>query len=210
MMSGSNSPEYWNSVWKKEGVNTWRQYPQTFQKVLEELDKIGAELRVLELGCGVGVLGKKILEKGHSYVGIDISSDAVEIAKKNGVWAYCQEVPPINNDFEFLGYKKVIDFDVVVATEFLEHFEDKKLHELLWEICRISDNAIFCVPNGILGPDECKEHHQKFTAPMFKYGVLLNYYEEVNIETFTDKFKTPNGEIMALGTIMATCKKVRR
>jgi cyclopropane fatty-acyl-phospholipid synthase-like methyltransferase len=42
---------------------------------------------VLEVGCGIGKTGKAIVDKyGSKVIGIDISADAIEVAKRQGCW----------------------------------------------------------------------------------------------------------------------------
>ncbi|MFP3951023.1 MAG: class I SAM-dependent methyltransferase [Candidatus Bathyarchaeia archaeon] len=44
-----------------------------------------AEGRILDVGCGVGRVALWLQEQGHDVVGIDVSTLALEIAKKRGV-----------------------------------------------------------------------------------------------------------------------------
>ena len=142
-----NTKEYWDEIWKREGSATWRVYPDTIKHVTEI---IKSDKRVLELGCGVGILSKKLVDQ-HNYVfGIDISEEAIRIMEKDFcIPGMVAKVPPIPTD---------IKFDYVIAAEFLEHFEDTS--QILKEMARVAEYAIIIVPVNILGPDECKEHHQ--------------------------------------------------
>lgn len=173
-----NTKEYWDEIWKKENVETWRIYPATKAQILEI---IGTKKKVLELGCGVGLLLKEIKKQGNTVAGIDISEEATIIAKKSGeleiVDAY--ELPPINYSDNF--------FDFVIAAEFIEHFEDTKT--ILQEMQRVAKKAIVVVPNNVLGPQECKEHYQKFTKDTLEKE-LKKYWKDVLVYEFIDIFKT--------------------
>lgn len=71
--------------------------------------------KVLDVGCGIGVLGQLIKEKYNSDVfGIDLAESAIKIARKQGVVAKKSD---INNRWPY----KDSTFDVVVCVQVLEH-----------------------------------------------------------------------------------------
>jgi ubiquinone/menaquinone biosynthesis C-methylase UbiE len=175
-MSNINTREYWNKIWETEGANTWRKYPATFRKICELIGK--EKQSVLDMGCGTGLLARRIKEAGHDVIGIDISDKAIEIMRNtfqiNGI---AINVPPIPEMTDRI--------DVITASEFLEHFENPD--EIIKEFVRVSDRCIVAVPNNCLSNKECPEHHQKFT-----FGSLMRlmekYYEKVRIYPLTDTF----------------------
>jgi len=74
--------------------------------------------RVCEIGCGAGQLGAFLVERGHSYVGIEIDAVARSLAASRGLEVFegvAQEVPP-----ELAGRR----FDAVVMSHVLEHVAD--------------------------------------------------------------------------------------
>lgn len=85
--------------------------------------------RVLELGCGKGLLGEQIQMSTEALVyGVDISPSGIQLAKKRGVLAKVADLNkrlPFNN-----GY-----FDVIVSDQLFEHVY--KTDHLLSEIFRI-------------------------------------------------------------------------
>src|SRR5437763_15349053 len=58
--------------------------PALGQPVLELLKPFSGE-RILELGCGDGVLTEKIAGSGAAVVGVDAAPDMVDAAKKRGL-----------------------------------------------------------------------------------------------------------------------------
>ncbi len=54
-------------------------------KYLEKLDSLlKPNSKILDIGCGAGVpIDKYFIEKGHEVIGIDISEEQINIAKKN-------------------------------------------------------------------------------------------------------------------------------
>ena len=189
-MKNINTKEYWNNIWSVEGKHTWRVYPKTFSEISKE---VGSKKRVLDVGCGVGILSN-ILNENNYVEGVDISNSAIEILSQSNIKGKVADVPPLpfeNNEF-----------DVIVACEFLEHFIETD--KILLELKRVAKKVIIAVPNNILGHENEKEHYQKFTEESLK-KLLSYYFKKVKITEFIDRF--PVGKIMiALPVLMAVCE----
>lgn len=142
-----NTKEYWDKTYSEDdGI---RDYDKTFEYICLELKP---EDSVIEFGCGKGILGKRIIEQGNQYIGFDLSEVAVKEAVKNGVNATV---------FDVLKNAINVKRDVVIATEFLEHFTDEELKTVMQKILKVADRGIFSVPDDCLGKEEWKEHYQK-------------------------------------------------
>ena len=77
---------------------------------------------VLEIGCGTGRIAKKIIKQCKKYVGIDISSKTVDVAKNH--FKDFDNAFFINEDF--LKYKDTEKYDVIFSTLTFMHIKDKK------------------------------------------------------------------------------------
>ncbi|MCK5032853.1 MAG: 3-demethylubiquinone-9 3-O-methyltransferase [Calditrichia bacterium] len=106
-------------------------------------DKIGnlKNLRILDIGCGGGLLSEEFAKKGAKVTGIDISEKSLEIAKnhtleskltinyKNGS---AENIPADDNTF-----------NAVICADCLEHVDD--LEKVINEVSRVLKvNGIFC------------------------------------------------------------------
>jgi glycosyltransferase involved in cell wall biosynthesis len=107
--------KYYDGIFK-DGYDTSR-YQDMYEMILRELDKT-PNAKVLEIGCGVGSLGKMIMEKGYGYEGFDFSREAIKQCKK----IYPRGNFRVGNAYDKKEYKG--SYNVVVATEVLEHLDD--------------------------------------------------------------------------------------
>ena len=75
--------------------------------------------RILDVGCGEGILGKRLLEKGvKEVVGVEIEQAVCEKARENLSRVICGDIEEIDLPFEE-GY-----FDCIVFADILEHLKD--------------------------------------------------------------------------------------
>jgi O-antigen chain-terminating methyltransferase len=93
-------------------------------KYLRLLDDLERGAPILEIGCGSGGLLAYLGQRGFSNaLGIDISAEQVELARKRGVRAERVDV------FEHLA-EYADAFDAIVAVDVLEHFGRDELLQL--------------------------------------------------------------------------------
>jgi trans-aconitate methyltransferase len=59
-----------------------------FGRALIELLDVAPPARLLDVGCGDGVLSTQLVERGYSVTGIDASAEMVEAARARGIEAY--------------------------------------------------------------------------------------------------------------------------
>ena len=92
--------------------------PWVIQRIHEL--KGGKSCRVLDVGCGGGFLSNPLALAGHDVVGVDLSEQSLEVARrydKSGRVHY-----QLADAYELPFSAK--SFDVVCAMDFLEHVED--------------------------------------------------------------------------------------
>lgn len=109
-----------------------------------------AGLRILDIGCGGGLLSEALAELGAEVTGIDGSEVSVQVAKahaaKSGVTVNYQHMLA-----EELLAEAMAPFDVVLNTEVIEHVEDQQgLIDTCCALCKTDGLLILATLNRTL------------------------------------------------------------
>lgn len=96
------------------------QLPFIIKEKLKSMDT-PKDSKILDLGCGTGLLGKTIVDLYPNLVGVDISKNMIEEAKKKEIYIslYTDDI----NDF-FLKNKQ--EFDLIIAPDVFIYIPDLK------------------------------------------------------------------------------------
>ncbi len=79
------------------------------------------DLKVLDVGCGGGILTDSMARKGAQATGIDLSSKALKVAQLHALEAQTPNVQYREISTEALAAEQPATFDVVTCMEMLEH-----------------------------------------------------------------------------------------
>lgn len=103
-----------------------------FRKKIEDirLRVSGDGLRVLDIGCAMGVLLEEAAKQGMEATGVDISKDAVTYCRKQNLKAVAGTIQTLG------GTLPDASFDIITAFQIVEHERDplgfmKRIHKLL-------------------------------------------------------------------------------
>jgi 2-polyprenyl-6-hydroxyphenyl methylase/3-demethylubiquinone-9 3-methyltransferase len=80
--------------------------------------------RVLDVGCGGGILADSMARHGADVLGIDLASKALKVAQLHALEAGTRNVRYREVSAEALALEQPGDFDVVTCMEMLEHVPD--------------------------------------------------------------------------------------
>ena len=82
------------------------------------IDKnIKEKSKILDLGCGPGLYATELAKKGHSVIGVDLSTNSINYAKKvNEKNKY--DIEYINKNYLFLDYENKFDVVLLIYKDF--------------------------------------------------------------------------------------------
>ena len=149
------------------------------------LKHIGSGLKILDMGCGTGLLGHEMKKKGNYVYGLDTSKKELSIAKKK---LDCVKEMDISSDKIDLPR----DFDAIVISDVLEHLkEPASCLKTFKSYLKPNGKVIISVPNVA-----CYNMRLSLLFGQFnykKYGIL----DDTHLRFFT--FKTAKKMVESAG-----------
>jgi SAM-dependent methyltransferase len=132
--------DYYETYWSAAGYNPRGSTPTSLRRIFEQY--VCPTDRCLDVGCGDGgTSGIWLNAHSASYVGVDISRNAIRLARESGLDA--REIDGADR----LPFDSS-DFDVVVCIEVFEHlFAPQAAAEEILRVLRIGGLFIATVPN---------------------------------------------------------------
>lgn len=101
--------------------------------------------RILDLGCGVGVITKALVDAGFEVVGVDGNKNKIETAKKN--------VPEAKFVVAlFQNFEPEEQFNTIIAKNVFEHFSSDETRELAKKVyswLHLGGRVVVNVPNAL-------------------------------------------------------------
>ncbi len=156
-------------------------------KEILDLIEINKGMKILDLGCGRGDVSFYLASKGATVIGVDYSSDAIELAEnalksmpnkiKNSVKFYKQDAKELSFDDNY--------FDAIISFDVFEHLYKEELEIVMENISRILKK------DGILiVHTETNKIYLDFTHKYFVYPMSL-LLVKINKLIFNKDYQTP-------------------
>lgn len=136
--------------------------------------------RVLDIGCGDGVLGYDLARHGAQVWGVDLEFEGVTLAREALRAHHVHDVHVLQSSGMTLPFAAET-FDTVVCTEVIEHVEQPE--ELLQEIARVltrGGKAVVTTPCRITEYPLDRFHVQEFFPDEMK-AMVAKYFDDVEI-----------------------------
>ena len=173
-MQNKNSKQIWDHIWSQDNSRRFNALGPVYNLVS---NYVPDKAHILELGAGIGFLANRLKKQCNADIlAIDHSFKAIEALKKNGHQAKQLDLLNKKNHNFFISQK----FDLVIATEFLEHMPNNERDSLLNTISECGP-AIFSVPDNRLGPEIESQHYIKWNLVSFN-EYLSKFYKDVEIK----------------------------
>lgn len=80
--------------------------------------------KVLDIGCGGGILAESMAKVGGEVIGIDLAEDSLNVAKLHALDSDIKNVAYVQSTAESFADNNSEQFDVVTCMEMLEHVPD--------------------------------------------------------------------------------------
>lgn len=113
-MSRDTFQDFYDSRWENREHEDFFSYERN-RELVDFFPKTARKEKVLDVGCGNGTVAHYLFENGYQVLGIDVSKDAVDQAKKLGIGKFFQG--NVEEGLPFPAKK----FDVVFLGDILEH-----------------------------------------------------------------------------------------
>ncbi len=131
--------------WFQDLTNRFLRKPRIVKRLKLSLAALDHEeyKKILDIGCGSGVLAIPLAERGHSIIGLDFSAPMIEIAKRKA------QAANVTIDFrvgDFM-HQKFSDLDACVALGVYEYFANPRgiLYNMLATV-RSGGLVVFDIP----------------------------------------------------------------
>ena len=136
------SSDAWDKLTSNEPVSFVRQLVREGREkmqaaIIEKLPKDLRGTRILDAGCGTGVLSRMLDEKGAEVVGVDISEKLIEVAKNRS---------SLNKNIEYFAgdmkEQSFGNFDYIIAMDSLIHYSTEDVISSIADFSTRANNSV--------------------------------------------------------------------
>ena len=151
-----------------------------FLKEVLPATESGQRARVLDFGCGDGVLSYFLWQAGYKVVGIDSSALGIQFAQENNASRGSDAEFFLNSGYDTQFAEQ--EFDAVVCCDVIEHVQEPdKLISEIHRITRTDGTNIYSTPIRIDYQPIDEEHVQEFFVEELE-ALLDTHYEAVEMK----------------------------
>lgn len=154
---------YMNEIDEKGSISNYiNDKIKTKKNLINLIKKYSPNKKIIEAGCGTGILSTYLASQGFESTAIDIDKDILNLSKKISKEYGAKTTPKFMIDSILeLKYKKN-EFDVSFSNGVLEHFSDKDIIKTLKKQMNIASTVIVGIPTKYFDDDEAMYGDERF------------------------------------------------
>ena len=154
---------YMNEIDEKGSISNYiNDKIKTKKNLINLIKKYSPNKKIIEAGCGTGILSTYLASQGFESTAIDIDKDILNLSKKISKEYGAKTTPKFMIDSILeLKYKKN-EFDVSFSNGVLEHFSDKDIIKTLKKQMNIASRVIVGIPTKYFDDDEAMYGDERF------------------------------------------------
>lgn len=135
------------------------------KKLINKIIKYKKEGKILEAGCGTGVLSVKLSDIGYDVIAIDNDERMLELLNKINKIITKKRVQTKKIDIFNLKDKfKEEKIDIIFSVGVLEHFKDKEIINLIKTQISISNYVFIAIPTKYFNKNEALYGNERFLS----------------------------------------------
>jgi 2-polyprenyl-3-methyl-5-hydroxy-6-metoxy-1,4-benzoquinol methylase len=112
--------------------------------------------KILEIGCGAGLLTEKFARSGADIIAVDLSPELLDIARGRGLAG----VRFLEKNFEDCDVEG--PFDAVIGSSILHHLELERTWKKIFSLLKPGGRMSFAEPNMLNPQIYCERHFRRF------------------------------------------------
>ena len=154
---------YMNEIDEKGSISNYiNDKIKTKKNLINLIKKYSPNKKIIEAGCGTGILSTYLASQGFESTAIDIDKDILNLSKKISKEYGAKTTPKFMIDSILeLKYKKN-EFDVSFSNGVLEHYSDKDIIKTLKKQMNIASTVIVGIPTKYFDDDEAMYGDERF------------------------------------------------
>lgn len=144
---------------------------KTKERFINLIKKYSSRNKVIEVGCGTGIISTFIASQGYDVLSIDIDSKILGLASKIANDYKSDIKPKFKKDSLLCLNYKHNEFDVAFSNGVLEHFTDDEIIETLNKQSYIAEYVVFGIPTKYFNKSEAMYGDERY--------LKLNYWRKL-------------------------------